>query len=338
MRCSLSSALGSLLFLLILFFLVSEGMTLGAPLSLEEYQSRIRRSIEVLRFQERPFPEEDTLKAFEKEFPQDLEVCDHRGVPILIDAHTMSRWIEEARSSSEGRARLLKHLESLYEQISAPAGGHLFAEAEWEKSRLALEQVYRAGEFRHLHAAKPPARWDYIMRIIERIKTWIGEHIGSLEGISFTWAPYAFYGLLMVAGGWVLIWILRSSGPLGWRWKQSGVRKLSEGQESVSESDWGIWRSNAYRKAGEGAFREAIRAFFVSVLKEGAGRGWWTYQPVATNREHLAAVKGPEERRRALSDLIDLYEKTWYGLRESDQEAFSSCIEWLHRMEAAREA
>ena len=136
----------------------------------------------------------------------------------------------------------------------------------------------------------------------------------------------------------MLIWIVRSSGPLGWRWKQSAVKKLSDGQESVSESDWGSWRLEAHRKAGEGAFREAIRAFFVSVLKEGAGRGWWMYQPATTNREHLAAVKGPEERRRALSDLIDLYEKTWYGLREPDQEAFSSCIEWFHRMEAAREA
>jgi Domain of unknown function (DUF4129) len=338
MRCILSNALLPPFFLFIVCFLVSERMTLGAPLSLEEYRSRIGRSMEVLRSQEMPLREGDHLKALEKEFPQDLELRDRRGAPILIDARTISRWIEEARGSSEGQARLLRHLESLHEQISLPAGGHRLAETEWEKSRLALDQVYDDREFQHLHAAKPPAVWDYIMKIIDRIKAWLGEHIGSVEGIPFTWVSYVFYGLLIVAGGWALIWIIRSSGALGWRWKQPAVRKLSDGRESVSGSDWGSWRSKAYRKAGEGAFREAIRAFFVSVLKEGAGRGWWVYQAVATNREHLAAVKGPEERRTALSDLIDLYEKTWYGLRESDQEAFSSCIEWLHRMEAAREA
>jgi hypothetical protein len=338
MRCIPSSALGSLLFLLTLVLLVPEQVALAAPLSLEEYQSRINRSMQALRSRERTFPEEDAVKAVEKEFPNGLEVYDRRGDPVLIDRHTMSRWIKEAHGSPEGQSRLLKHLESLHEHISRPAAGHRFAGAEWEKSRLALDQVYAGREFQRLHAAEPRARWDDITRILNRIKAWIGERIGYLEGMPFGWVPYAFYGILLVAAGWVLVWIVRSSGPLGWRWKQSGIKKPSGVQDSVSESDWANWRSEAHRKAGEGAFREAIRAFFVSVLEEGAGRGWWVYRPATTNREHLAAVKGPEEWRRALSDLIDLYEKTWYGLREPDQEAFSSCIEWFHRMEAARES
>jgi len=338
MRCNLSSTLGSLLFLLILFFLVSEGRTLGPPLSLEEYQSRLRRSIELLRSKEGTFSEEDNLKALESEFHQDLEVYDRRGDPALIDMHTMSRWIKEARGSSEGRGRLLTHLESVLEQISLPGGGHRLAEAEWERSRLALDQIYRTREFRHLHSAKPPSRWEYVMRVLKRIKAWIVGLVGSLEGTSFEWVPYAFYGLLIVAGGAALIWVIRSPWPLGWRWKQSTIKKVSDRQRSVSRADWSLLRSEAHRKAREGAFREAIRAFFVSVLVEGEARGWWMYQPETTNREHLARVKGPEERRRALFALIELYEKTWYGLKESDQEAFLSCGEWLRRMEVAREA
>ncbi len=339
MRYSLSSQLNSLPFLVMLFPLVLEGVSSGAPLTLDEYRSRIRRSIEVLRSEDQPFREEEHLKALQKQFPQNLKVCDQRGDPILIDGQTMGRWMEEAWSSSEGRERLLRHFVSLLDQTSWPAGGHRLAESDWDKSRLALDKVYSAREFRHLRSEKPPrSRWDTILTILKRIKSWIEKYVGSIEGVSFGWIPYAFYGLLIIAGGWVFIWIIRSSGPVGWRWRQWTIRRLPGGRETVPEPDWQGLRSEAQREAREGAFREAVRAFFLSVLMEGQGRGWWTYRPEATNKEHLASVKGPEERWKALSELIDLYEKTWYGLKEPDEKAFVSCTEWLRRMEAARDA
>ena len=88
-------------------------------------------------------------------------------------------------------------------------------------------------------------------------------------------------------------------------------------------------------KASEGAFREAVRFFFLSVLVEGHDHGWWTYNPEATNREHLSQVGGPSKRQDALKQLIALYEKVWYGQEEAGQESLIRCSDWLKQMEAA---
>jgi hypothetical protein len=99
--------------------------------------------------------------------------------------------------------------------------------------------------------------------------------------------------------------------------------------------DWRTWRKQAVEKASGGAFREAVRFFFVSVLLQGHHHGWWMYNPEATNREHLARVGGPPDRLDALKQLIALYEKVWYGQEEAGQESFHRCTEWLRQMEAA---
>ena len=98
------------------------------------------------------------------------------------------------------------------------------------------------------------------------------------------------------------------------------------------ERDWTLWRDEARKKALEGAFRDAIRSLFVSVLMEGHQRGWWMYEPEATNREHLAHVEGPKERREALQRLIDLYEKAWYGLGQPGREEFQESEQCLRQI------
>jgi hypothetical protein len=107
-------------------------------------------------------------------------------------------------------------------------------------------------------------------------------------------------------------------------------------QEEINdpEKDWLTWRGQALSKAQRGAFREAIRSLFVSVLMEGHHRGWWIYEPETTNREHLARVEGPAERRQALRKLTELYERSWYGLGHPGREEFRKCQEWLEQMGA----
>ncbi|MGD8383411.1 MAG: DUF4129 domain-containing protein, partial [Syntrophobacterales bacterium] len=94
-------------------------------------------------------------------------------------------------------------------------------------------------------------------------------------------------------------------------------------------------REEAKKKAQEGAFREAIRSLFISVLMEGHQKGWWLYEPEATNREHLSRVEGQSERREALQRLIDRYELAWYGLRQPGMEEFRDCERWVQRLEGS---
>lgn len=87
-------------------------------------------------------------------------------------------------------------------------------------------------------------------------------------------------------------------------------------------------------RASTGAFREAVRFFFISVLLEGHEQGWWAYNPEATNREHLSRVDGPSRRKDALNQLIVLYENVWYGEGDAGRPSFQRCSELLKQMEA----
>ena len=80
--------------------------------------------------------------------------------------------------------------------------------------------------------------------------------------------------------------------------------------------------------------REAIRALFLSVLMEGGRRGWWNYDPGATNREHLAAIREPVERRVAMRSLVSIHERTWYGMGPAGEKDYRASEEWVRRMGA----
>jgi hypothetical protein len=170
--------------------------------------------------------------------------------------------------------------------------------------------------------------------LLRRFVEWLRDHAGSIEGISVKWIAHVVWVVLVLAGTVLIIWILRSSGPAGWRWRQPATKAIPR-KGKATEVNWLPLRAEAEKKAQEGALRDAVRAFFVSVLMEGHGRGWWAYHPEATNMEHLKRFKGSEERRHALRHLIDLYEEAWYGLRQPGKEAFVNCKQWLRQMEAA---
>ena len=90
---------------------------------------------------------------------------------------------------------------------------------------------------------------------------------------------------------------------------------------------------NAQKYVLKGAFRDAIRYHFVSVLMQGHEQGWWIYEPEATNREHLNRMGEHSERREALKRLTEIYERAWYGLGNPAKEDFHACEQCLFRME-----
>jgi hypothetical protein len=139
---------------------------------------------------------------------------------------------------------------------------------------------------------------------------------------------------VLILGAILIVWVNRLFGPVAWRWKHPSADP-SVSFRSPSEKDWWAWRGEANKKAREGAYREAIRFLFISVLMEGHQKGWWIYEPEATNREHLARVEDHAERRKALQRLIERYELAWYGLRQPGEKDFQDCEKWVHQMEAS---
>ena len=226
-------------------------------------------------------------------------------------------------------------MSALLKQLSGPerGGGAIRAQA-WEKRRILLDDVYKNREFRHLKEKRRPPWKTYLDEFFKTLVNWLREHLGPLgPNLPGKLGQYLLYGFILILGGALVVWMLSAIGPIGWRWRRPKLRLSQE--VKTPEKDWVTWREQARSKAQKGAFRDAIRSLFVSALMEGHQRGWWIYEPEMTNREHLARVEGPVERREALQKLTDLYEKSWYGLGHPGSEDFHKCEEWLQQMGAA---
>lgn len=85
--------------------------------------------------------------------------------------------------------------------------------------------------------------------------------------------------------------------------------------------DAGGWRRYARELAAAGRTREAIRAWYHAVLVALYGRGFVSYRKGRTNWEVVAALSPGLGLRPAFIELTRLFDREWYGLRQSPPEA-----------------
>jgi hypothetical protein len=320
-------------FVLLGFLLIGGAKVWAESISVDEYRLRIEESMSHLKEREGQIGPEE-ISWFGKNFPSDLVVEYPGGERFLVDHKDLFRWAKDAEDGLEGRKRLAAYQQALLQEISRWTGETLSEASRWDEYRNLLDEVYRGKEFRYLKKREDPAWRQYIARLIEDFGRWLQDHLGFLDTMRTGWIVYVAYGIVSMLAVILIIWIIRLFGPVGWRWKH-GSAPSPPATKTSPERNWRSWREEAKKKAQEGAFREAIRSLFISVLMEGHQKGWWIYEPEATNREHLARVEGQSERREALQRLIDRYELAWYGLRQPGMEEFQDCERWVQRLEAS---
>ena len=311
-------------------FLSSRGWATEIPAA--EYLSKIQDYVALLEQSEGKLQSEE-IHEFNQRFPPDLVVRDLEGEGYLIDRDDFLRWIQKAEDSPEGRDELVAYLKTLLNQISWEANGRLREEGSWEQCRTLLDRIYEGKEFSKLVKQRTPAWQKYLRELFAALRTWLDEHLKFMGGIKGRWIFFTTYLTLLVLATILIIRIIRLLGPVGWRWRRPRAAVPTSNQSS-SEKGWREWRDQADKKAQQGAFREAIRFLFISVLVEGQQKGWWLYEPEATNREHLARVETASERREPLQRLIESYELAWYGLRQPGRQEFQECKHLAQRMEA----
>ena len=297
-----------------------------------DYRSRIQDYVALLEQRDGELQSEENYW-FTETFPPDLVVQDVRGEGYLIDREDSLRWIRDAEDSPEGRDGLVAYEKTLLNQISWEAKGTFQEKGEWQECRTLLDKIYSGKEFSKLVKKKTSPWQEYLREFFASLGKWLEEHSKFLGGIQGEWILFATYATLLVLATILIIWIMRLFGPVGWRWRQPRAT-LPTSSQSTSEKGWREWREEADKKAQQGAFREAIRFLFIAVLLEGHQKGWWLYEPEATNREHLARVETTGDRREPLQKLIESYELAWYGLRQPGRQEFQDCEHWAQRMEA----
>lgn len=308
-----------------------QGAASAEPLPFDAYVARLQQVLNSAQSGQGAIePEEVTRQKYF--FPAELEVKTREGAAVMLNRVDLIRWIDEGGRSPEGRALLVRHLEALLSQLDRLRTAVPAVDKHWERSRATLEEIYGRHEFRGLKDKQSPPWMAGLFHLLQKVREWLSGALKSMGGrIPGSWIGYAFYGLLLSAAGFLLFWVVRNFGPTGWRWRSAPVARSAP---EPQKRDWRSWRQKAVERASAGAFREAVRFFFISVLLEGHEQGWWAYNPEATNREHLSRVDGPSRRKDALNQLIALYENVWYGEGDAGRPSFHRCSELLKQMEA----
>ena len=297
---------------------------------MEAYRSSIQEALSRVESEKGPLkPEESAF--FDEKFPPHLDVNTKSGEPVQVDNGQLLRLVKEGLETDQGREALISHLKALRSQISFVDQPIPLSEERWSESLARLETVFSAKEFQNLEEVKDPAWMVYLKELLRKVMEWLDRQRGPITA-SGDWLEYVFYGVILGGVFLLVLWILRTLGPVGWRFRDL---KIKSGEDrKASGMGWQALREESRLKGDNGEYREAIRLLFISVLMEGHERGWWVYRREATNREHLRDVEGSTEKREALGKMIQVYENAWYGHESTGKEAFQQCAEWLRLMEA----
>jgi hypothetical protein len=302
----------------------------GNALSLEAYRSSIQEALSRVESEKGPLKLEESA-FFDKHFPPHMDVNTKSGEPVQVDTGPLLGLVKDAIETEQGREALIAHLKALRSQISFVDKPIPLSEDRWSESRDRLEKVFSAREFQDLEEVKDPAWMAYLQELLRKVVEWMDRHRGAIQSSS-KWTEYVAYGVILGGVFLLLLWILRTLGPVGWRFRDLKIR--SDLETKASGMDWQALREESRHRGEKGEYREAVRLFFISVLIEGHERGWWVYRREATNREHLGGVEGSTGRREALGKMIQVYENAWYGHESPGKEALLQCVGWLRLMEA----
>ena len=108
----------------------------------------------------------------------------------------------------------------------------------------------------------------------------------------------------------------------------------SDGDETLT-SKGAMQRAQAL--SGEGDYRNAIRYLYLSSLLVLDEQGLLRYDRSRTNREYLRSMSSKPELVKSLSDVIDVFDRVWYGFESVDEETYQSYVKHVDELREKKE-
>ena len=294
----------------------------GTPITLEEYWRLVGNTRDaILRMESKP------VSDVRKELDGLAEQWEQVGAVELAD-HTVVQ-IEPAYFTAELRAdpprldRLGNLLNTLL-QAHEKYPQNLFTLADIEPLREIL--------------ARPEFQWEESQPIVipdwlDRILNWLDQLTNRVlnTALSFGRIP-----LLVTAVLLFLLSLFFVSRGLS----RSLVREAHlEGEGS--ESDNLLTSQGAFKRAEDlsvqGDYRNAIRYLYLSSLLVLDEQGVMRYDRSRTNREYLRSVSSRPELAAPLRDVIEVFDRVWYGFQKVDENTYKSYVEHVEELREKKE-
>jgi hypothetical protein len=108
-----------------------------------------------------------------------------------------------------------------------------------------------------------------------------------------------------------------------------------------SASDETLTSKGAFKRAEnlsmQGDYRNAVRYLYLSSLLVLDDQGLMRYDRSRTNREYLRSVSSRPELANPLHDVIDVFDRVWYGFEAVDENTYRSYVEHVEELREKKE-
>jgi hypothetical protein len=210
----------------------------------------------------------------------------------------------------------------------------LRAHEEYPQNLFTLEDVEPLMEI----LARPEFQWQQAQPIempdwLTRIFDWLEQLSNRVAG---TTIRFGRIPLIITA---VLVFLL----SLFFISRSLSRDLVREAQLAVDESEGDdmLTSKGAFKRAEnlsmQGDYRNAIRYLYLSSLLVLDEQGVMRYDRSRTNREYLRSVSSRPELVKPLRDVIEVFDRVWYGFEAVDENTYKSYVEHVEELREKKE-
>ncbi|NWG05716.1 MAG: DUF4129 domain-containing protein [Chloroflexi bacterium] len=194
-----------------------------------------------------------------------------------------------------------------------------------------LREILERPEFQW-QEAQPAQNPAWIQRILDAIAEFMNRlAYGVQNGVYYGRVPLILAAVLLFLLS--LYFITRNLS-------RSLVREAELAAENGDE-DAVLTSKGAMQRAqtlsGQGDYRNAVRYLYLSSLLILDEHGVLRYDRSRTNREYLRSVSSKPELAKPLGDVIDVFDRVWYGFEAVDDEAYRSYVKHVDELREKKE-
>lgn len=214
----------------------------------------------------------------------------------------------------------------------------LLASLEAERDMLDLQSSH-PGDLQALEEilAKPEYQWkaeapSWLNELIQKFLDWLSGLLGEQGRVVIPVGGQA--ADLLVIGAMVLITVMLaySLANLFKDFVSESALDGENGREEPLSARTALNRAETLSK--EGDYRSAVRYLYLSALLILDERGLLYYDRTKTNREYLRKVAGNPKIAGLLVEVINVFDRVWYGFQPVDEETYQRYAARVRELES----
>ena len=194
-----------------------------------------------------------------------------------------------------------------------------------------LQEILRRPEFQwpEAQASQTPSwlqtLWDKIFDFLERLS------LGVQNTVYYGRLPLIIAGVLIFI--FSLFFVIRNFSRNLVR--DSQLTEEEQIAEGLLTAKTALQRAQSLSDHGD--YRTAVRYLYLSSLLILDEQGLLRYDRSRTNREYLRSVAAKPEIEKPLHDVIDVFDRVWYGFEPVDDAAYQSYVEHVEELRERKE-